>query len=54
MKDVTTDVVDTGGKLAIGANDAGNKTCHQCRWVNRECEYLRDFSKKIKGVPVEL
>ncbi len=25
MKDVTTDVVDTGGKLAIVVNDAGNK-----------------------------
>ncbi len=25
MKEVTTDVVDTVGQLAIGVNDAGNK-----------------------------
>jgi hypothetical protein len=31
MKDVTTDVVNTGGKLAIGINHAGNKLAISAR-----------------------
>jgi hypothetical protein len=34
-------IVDTGGKFATGINN---------RWCTFTCEYLREFSKKIRGL----
>jgi hypothetical protein len=48
-----TGVNDTGGKVAAGINDTGGggKICR--RWCTLNCEYLREFSKKIEIVLME-
>jgi hypothetical protein len=46
---LTIGINDTGGKIAAGINDTGGKFAS--RWSNLSCEYLREFSKKIRNGP---
>jgi hypothetical protein len=56
-RDVTTDVVDTGGKFAADVNDpsdqfaAGVVDRHQ--WCTLSCKHLRKFSKFFKKAQID-